>query len=244
MGNQSINSLALISARYTITAAEVLAHLAAAHLVALCQALDLRALHSQFVASLEPIFKKLTRSYLYQCEIQGPMTLSHDDIANNIWDKFSQVIDQTTHMDSEIRFRNAVSVFLDPILEHVSSSQASLDSARAWQKECVSESYRTYNEVRARYLKEPDAKPILGMAARRLYSYIRDSLEVPFFGEEYTRKAEWAQETETSQDVNTTARYQSVGAMILAVFDAIRNVSLHLVVLECLQEASKRKEST
>ncbi|KAK8033477.1 hypothetical protein PG991_002875 [Apiospora marii] len=44
MGNQGLNSMALVSARYTLTAADVLAQMAAAHLVALCQALDLRAM--------------------------------------------------------------------------------------------------------------------------------------------------------------------------------------------------------
>ncbi|KAH6653165.1 L-Aspartase-like protein [Truncatella angustata] len=43
MGNQGINSLALVSVRYTLDAVDVLSQLAAAHLVALCQALDLRA---------------------------------------------------------------------------------------------------------------------------------------------------------------------------------------------------------
>ncbi|KAI2625532.1 L-Aspartase-like protein [Xylaria nigripes] len=42
MGNQGINSLALISARYTLTAVETFSQLAAAHIVALCQAIDLR----------------------------------------------------------------------------------------------------------------------------------------------------------------------------------------------------------
>jgi phenylalanine ammonia-lyase len=44
MGNQSLNSLGLVSARYTLDAVDVLSHLAAAHLLALCQALDLRAI--------------------------------------------------------------------------------------------------------------------------------------------------------------------------------------------------------
>ena len=48
MGNQALNSLALISARYTLTSLEVLSKLVAAHLFALCQALDLRAMHIQF----------------------------------------------------------------------------------------------------------------------------------------------------------------------------------------------------
>ncbi|KAK3311843.1 L-Aspartase-like protein [Apodospora peruviana] len=42
MGNQGINSLALISARYTLKAVDTFSQLAAAHLVAVCQAVDLR----------------------------------------------------------------------------------------------------------------------------------------------------------------------------------------------------------
>lgn len=44
MGNQSLNSLALISARYTLEAVDVLSQIASAHLMVLCQALDLRSI--------------------------------------------------------------------------------------------------------------------------------------------------------------------------------------------------------
>ncbi|KAI1145433.1 Phenylalanine/histidine ammonia-lyase [Nemania diffusa] len=44
MGNQSLNSLALVSARYTLEAVDVLSQISSAHLLALCQALDLRAI--------------------------------------------------------------------------------------------------------------------------------------------------------------------------------------------------------
>lgn len=44
LGHQSLNSLALILARYTTASIGVLTQLAAAHLLAPCQAVDLRAL--------------------------------------------------------------------------------------------------------------------------------------------------------------------------------------------------------
>ncbi|KAF7538525.1 hypothetical protein G7054_g2932 [Neopestalotiopsis clavispora] len=47
MGNQSLNSLALVSARYTLEAVDVLSQIASAHLLALCQALDLRAIEME-----------------------------------------------------------------------------------------------------------------------------------------------------------------------------------------------------
>ncbi|GFG08171.1 phenylalanine ammonia-lyase [Aspergillus udagawae] len=44
MGNQALNSLALVSARYTLEAVDVLSQIASAHLLAVCQALDLRTI--------------------------------------------------------------------------------------------------------------------------------------------------------------------------------------------------------
>lgn len=244
MGNQSINSLALISSRYTLTAADVLAQLAAAHIVALCQALDLRALDVQFTSSLALAFKDLTRRCLHQCSTRESANSSSDDFANDLWLKFSQVVKQTTHMDSDVRFTNAINSLLGPLLERVTSTQQNLDVLQTWQKDCLGEACRLYKEVHAVYLEKPDAKPILGMAAKKLYSYVRDKLEVPFFGEQYIRAAEWAQQDENLKDTNSRAKYRSMGAMISAVFDAIRNGSLHLVVLECFEEASRQSNTT
>ncbi|KAJ1329655.1 phenylalanine ammonia-lyase [Microdochium nivale] len=44
MGNQALNSLALVSARYTLEAVDVLSQICSAHILALCQAFDLRAI--------------------------------------------------------------------------------------------------------------------------------------------------------------------------------------------------------
>ncbi|KAH3941968.1 hypothetical protein HBH98_095660 [Parastagonospora nodorum] len=63
MGNQLLNSLALISARYTHTANEVLSQLMAAHIIALCQALDLRAMHMQFVDNYRAEFFQLVEKH-------------------------------------------------------------------------------------------------------------------------------------------------------------------------------------
>ncbi|KAL9124138.1 MAG: hypothetical protein Q9217_006505 [Psora testacea] len=48
MGNQALNSLALTSARYALDSLDILSQLAAAHMVANCQALGLRVLESRF----------------------------------------------------------------------------------------------------------------------------------------------------------------------------------------------------
>ncbi|KAM0797279.1 L-Aspartase-like protein [Usnea florida] len=54
MGNQSLNSLALLSARYTLEAVDVLSQIASAHLLVLCQALDLRAIEIEGRKDTQP----------------------------------------------------------------------------------------------------------------------------------------------------------------------------------------------
>ncbi|SCO24387.1 related to phenylalanine ammonia-lyase [Fusarium fujikuroi] len=53
MSNQYINSLALISGRLTLQAADITAHMCATHLYIACQALDLRVLHNTFLQALQ-----------------------------------------------------------------------------------------------------------------------------------------------------------------------------------------------
>ncbi|KAI5243169.1 phenylalanine ammonia-lyase [Aureobasidium subglaciale] len=64
MHNQAINSLALISSRYTFQALDTIYMLAASHLFVLCQALDLRVLQNQFLDSVEPKIESLIETLL------------------------------------------------------------------------------------------------------------------------------------------------------------------------------------
>ncbi|KAI1122310.1 phenylalanine and histidine ammonia-lyase [Nemania abortiva] len=82
MGNQSLNSLALIGARYTQTANDVLSQLIAAHLVAVCQALDLRAMNAQFLESYEAQFEELIVKHYGTAGKSAPTPHTPDLTAN------------------------------------------------------------------------------------------------------------------------------------------------------------------
>lgn len=60
MHNQAVNSLALISARYTHKALDVLSLMLSAYLYSLCQALDLRVMNALFLERLRPALKNIT----------------------------------------------------------------------------------------------------------------------------------------------------------------------------------------
>ncbi|KAJ5604860.1 hypothetical protein N7510_010014 [Penicillium lagena] len=62
MHNQGINSLALISARRTMEAVDLLAHMSACHLYVSCQAVEIRANHVRFLSALRTKMEDFTAS--------------------------------------------------------------------------------------------------------------------------------------------------------------------------------------
>lgn len=84
-------------------------------------------------------------------------------------------------MDSPVRFSNAMDCLQTCLLQEVPSTQQNLEAVEQWNKDCVNEACETYKEVRARYIAQPDAKPVLGKAARRIYAFLGEKLKVPFF---------------------------------------------------------------
>jgi phenylalanine ammonia-lyase len=63
MSNQSLNSLALLSARYAHTALDVSSMSAAAYLYMLCQAIDLRVMLVRFLTDIKPRMESITEEY-------------------------------------------------------------------------------------------------------------------------------------------------------------------------------------
>lgn len=233
MGFQAINSLAFISARYTLTALDILSQLAAGHLVALCQALDLRALHMQFLYALAPKFKVLTRRCLSECT--EPTTPSSDgqgaSIAYELWLTLSERMTTTTHLDSRVRFSLALDFLQTSFLRYLPSNARSLEAVQQWNADCVHEACATYAAVRMRYLANPDATPILGKASKRCYNFVRKTLEVPFVGNDYFRNAE----KDDGTRLGSRVKYKTMGSMNTAVYDSIRNGAFYAVVVDCYE---------
>ena len=229
MGNQALNSLALVSGRYTLVAVDVLAQMAAAHLVALCQALDLRALHLRFLAEWESKFRDLTAECLDGVDdVEGK-------ILDGLWDKLNEILAQTTHMDTPVRFANALDYLQSTILRAFPPGGAGekVEEVQMWSSTCVKEATATYERVRDAYVASPDAGPILGKGAKKVYEYVRKSIGVPFFGEKYISAAEWIDESEAQE---TGAKFRSMGSMITAVYEDMRTGALYSIIADCINE--------
>ncbi|KAI9803698.1 MAG: hypothetical protein M1833_000610 [Piccolia ochrophora] len=237
MGNQSLNSLALISARYTHMANDVLAQLAAAHVVAACQALDLRALHQCFLSSYRPQFRALLESHQ---DIYSTGAFSDDqNLEEKLWSQLLKSFDATVSMDAHERLpaiaMSTRTVFLDlPGLEMNASFWRSVESLLQDLASSLRESWCAHRDA---YLLHGDASPFLGRGSRQLYQFVRNTLQVPFLSSSKIRTP--LSEHVSSGHVNGNSPREeapTVGSYNALVYRAVRSGAVAKVIIDLLRD--------
>ena len=237
MGNQAINSLALISARYTLDALDVLTQLSAAHLVALCQALDLRAMNLGFLTTLDRQFKGIFQDAFGHIMKEETKL---DTLIALLWTKFTRQLEETTCMDSSKRFQ-ALAEFLQPmILRSVPKTAESLEAMDAWRERFSAVTMDIFNFNREHYLLNPNATPYLGVASSRMYRFIRNELGVPFLQNATltTPDTELAETTTGYSDVKgfEAPSTPTMGGFITTIYESMRSGGLYNIVVDGLRE--------
>ena len=232
MGNQALNSLALISARYTMDSLNILKQLAAAHLVAVCQALDLRVFQSRFLAILYPVFcEKINRHISSHMVDTAPLQKLLDDC----WNAFLDRLKSTTSLDSAVRISGAISCLQSLIMPYLTPSRDSFNALSDCTVRLADIALSLYLDTRLRYLEAPDAKSSLGIAGQRLYEYIREELKIPVIGPNtlgLPQRIDGEEITITIGDLNDRVR----GAMT--------EHGLYKVLATCVNEVEETKLST
>lgn len=227
MGNQSLNSLALVSARYTHTSLDVLSQLAAAYLFVLCQALDLRVLQICSLETLNPVFEATTEKIL------SPVIGNVESLHVLLWLHFQRELNRTTSIDSSQRFAYLVKC-LQPTVVSFASSSAQIDASfipalLQWTDSCAELSLRIFRECRDTYLMRPDPKDFLGTASSRMYQFVRQELEVPFQNGKVP-------ETSILNGEGLSNTVATTGSFITRIYVALRNGELYGPVMNCLRE--------
>ena len=233
MGNQSLNSLALISARYTLTATDILSKLAAAHLLALCQALDLRAIHEVFLNAIESPFKQMTN------ELLSPI-LKVANIHALLWQPLLLALANSTTMDPGPRFTFSVSSLQPIIISRIDPSTDNhvASALQIWAQQITSLFKRVHDVTVSEYLDRGNAAHLLGRAARRMYRFVRQDLQVPFLHSGILQPPEPEQNRQKpdSQSHDLSKRIMTVGDYITVIHKAIRNGNLFEPAMTCLKE--------
>ncbi|PLB37058.1 aromatic amino acid ammonia-lyase [Aspergillus candidus] len=226
MRNQAINSLALVSARYTMHAVELASLLCAAYLYIICQALDLRALHQRFLAIVTGKVATVTREIIIDC------TATTDEEASSVSAAVCATLASawasTTRCDLSERCAQTAQAAV-PVLCTAGACTSTLRVAdvNAWQGRVATTLHETFNKVKGDFLTAPHTESLLGVGARALYRAVRIDLGVPF------HQGFVEHPTADSTELDGRAK-RTVGSRVSAIYESLRRGELQGGFMEVL----------
>jgi len=177
MHNQAVNSLALISARYTFTAIQLVQMIFANHLYSLCQAVDLRAMIAQFFVHLEA---KITTSLASAIHPPLPPDVLAR-LSNQIFGQARVSFAKTAQLDSTPRFVELVRPLVADVLAFLdarASDTSHTFHGAQWRAELAEALAVSFRETRLAYFESGSAAALLGNTVH-VYKFVRETLRVP-----------------------------------------------------------------
>ncbi|PYI31375.1 phenylalanine ammonia-lyase [Aspergillus indologenus CBS 114.80] len=218
MRNQAVNSLAFISARYTMQAVELVSLMSAAYLYIACQALDLRALHLRFLETVRPRIDALLRTSFSRVPGDELETLIETVLAT-----LTTSWGTTTRVSLPDRFAQTVQSVVPMIVDRVaaagsgsgSGAQISLGDITAWKTQAIAVLGDVYTTTAAAFKHSPHTAELLGAGSRALYTLVREQLGVPFHQGFVEHPVPGATELD-GRDKKT------VGSWVSVIYEAVR----------------------
>jgi phenylalanine ammonia-lyase len=187
MHNQAINSLALLAARRAIDASNLLYHMEACFLYSLCQALDLRCLHLDFITAAEPVISSLLMNSLKSSyenfESSDLLQISNQfwSITVESWLKFASLDDEDRATATADAVVGALMTWIrkSDIIPAAEKANVYAEIQGTYTFSCAKILAETYSKTKNDFALNPSTVKYLGEASRVLYLYIRDDLGVP-----------------------------------------------------------------
>lgn len=225
MANQAINSLALISARKTSEANDVLSLLLATHLYCVLQAIDLRAIEFEFKKVHRPAIAESLRQH-FGAFVSTEAEL--DALVSKVKKALAKRLDQTASYDLEPRWHDAYSMATGAVVEHLSTSPSLASSAmnplvslNEWKLESARKAIELTREVRERFWSTPSGSaPALEYLGRTkaLYLFVRETVGVK------ARRG----------DVFEGKPAATIGSSVSKIYDAIKSGKINQVLIDML----------
>lgn len=181
MHNQAVNSLAFISARYSMHAVDLVSMMTACSLYVACQALDLRVLQLTFFLALRPLWRESLQTTL------KPFlsAVALEELFERLCDASETAWAAQSRLDLSERCERVVDAMLPIILPRLTEqSDASCSSPLAalhdWRVTATVMIRTAYLGVVKRFVQEPNTASYLGAGSHKIYRAVREGLGVPF----------------------------------------------------------------
>ena len=226
MSNQAVNSLALISARYTIQAIETLSMLQAWSIYNLCQAFDLRALQRKIASGLSAQIEKSIADFFSTWINDADQKM----LAARVFHSLNHRLDETSARDLHSRLSDAYMQAGYELIQYFTKlpSGGGSDPLRtiiAWRNASADQTYALYRRATDEFLANPNgchASPLLGRS-KKIYEFVRRTLKVPMHGQENN--------TDFKEGIK-----QSIGGYASVIYEALRNGDMYGVLIDMMKD--------
>ncbi|OQE42072.1 hypothetical protein PENCOP_c004G04321 [Penicillium coprophilum] len=181
MHNQGINSLALISARRTMEAVDLLAHMSACHLYVSCQAVEIRASHVRFLSTLRIKMEDFSANgALHALGLEGSQTEALCELLLPIVQSSWYRANSNTWKD---RVLSVVEAVTSPINEFMATlnPDCSVSTIIAFKKHFQGIVSSTAEEMfyPSSVISFDEVATQLGEGTAQLYTWVRSRLNIP-----------------------------------------------------------------
>ncbi|KAF7586633.1 hypothetical protein BBP40_008543 [Aspergillus hancockii] len=226
MHNQGLNSLAFIACRYAADTVEVLSMMVATYLYVLCQALDLRALHLEFVKDSQPKINKIVAE-LCASAVGGQLPA----IQKVVWEELMSHWSRTSTSDlaerCQLTTTYSIGVLLKSLRLGQSSAATDCNIAQQWQLRVYDTLNKSYVTTREDFFRRQTTKFYLCSASRSFYTFVRESLAVPL----HRGIAD-----HPTYDSGEGHKKECIGSQISKVYTALRKGEFQEVLLSCWED--------
>ena len=228
MHNQAVNSLALISTRYTLQALDVITLMSASYLFVVCQALDLRVLQLCFLDEAEAAVKQL---------IPSSLGVNDDRLFEAVWARIFAIWPTTTTMDLEERCqKTADEVLIDVVKFSTQPEAGSFDMlvAQEFTSQLKTELQTLYEKLRNKMSNGhvEITSSHLGEAAKRVYTFVRQDLKIGM------HRGLVEHPTQPSlAGAHEEQERKTIGSRVSVIYEALRDGRMSDVLVACVEQA-------
>ncbi|KAK3321681.1 L-Aspartase-like protein [Apodospora peruviana] len=219
MTNQSVNSMALVTARYALEAVEMLSLMAATYIYVLCQAVDLRVMQIEFRKRVPRLVRMaLDASFGWEVADEKLVKVATAALLTR-WDHLA-------HLDCADRCSTAAKESLGVLVEHLirnpSSRTEKLTKLGLYKTHLSEELYNAYDNQRRAFTNQQNTRDYLSSATRIIYTFVRDELDIPFHRGVIDHPPLLVESGEADQE----NRKRILGTMAAEIYEALRRGDL------------------
>jgi len=228
MHNQGINSLALLSARRTMEAADLVAHMCACHIYVSCQAVELRASHRFFLETLHDMLLNKTKN--------GPFhAFGLDETAiEKLGEVVFPVVEKAWYDNNagcwKDRIIPTVDAVMAPVTQFLTSEEIDcpISSLAVFRGHFHKSVVETASSTFYPNMAVPPVNLIteLGVGTARLYAWVRLKLGVP------TQCGIDDDPLYNAQKGQSTEGKKTIGSWVSMVYESLKDDMIDVVVME------------